>query len=105
MLAKLRAVAPPRPSTVLGERRDEVLLLARQHKATDVRVFGSVAGGEDTSGSDLDLLVKFEADADVFDLADLITELEALTGLRVDVVSEGGLRPGSNPVKEEAVAL
>lgn len=105
MLAKLRHVAPPRPSTVLAERRDEILRVARRHKANNVRVFGSVARGEDISGSDLDLLVSFEPDADIFDLADLITELEEMTELHVDIVSEGGLRPGPNRVKEEAIAL
>lgn len=85
--------------------RDEILDLARRYRADDVRVFGSVARGQDVSGSDLDLLVRFHRDADVYDLAELITSLEDLTGLQVDVVSEGGLRPGPNPVRDEAVPL
>ena len=105
MLTKLRQVAPPRPSAVLVKYRNQILRVAREHKATDVRVFGSVARGEDTSGSDIDLLVTFQPEADVFDLADLIIELEALTSLRVDVVSDGGLRSGAEHIKAEAVAL
>lgn len=105
MLDRLRTAAPPRPSRSLEEHRDAVLALARHHKATRVRVFGSVARGEDTSGSDLDLLVRFEPDADVFDLADLVTSLQDLTGVAVDVVSEAGLRPGASPIRDEAVAL
>jgi predicted nucleotidyltransferase len=105
MLARLRAAAKPRPSLVLAERRFAVLELAGDHKATDVRVFGSVARGEDVSGSDIDLLVRFEADADIFDLADLVADLEELTGLDVDVVSEGGLAPGPNPIRDQAIAL
>lgn len=105
MLARLRAVAKPRPSRVLAERRAAVLALAGDHKATDVRVFGSVARGEDVSGSDIDLLVRFEADADIFDLADLVASLEDLTGLDVDVVSEAGLAPGPNPIRDQAIAL
>jgi predicted nucleotidyltransferase len=105
MLARLRAAAKPRPSLVLAERRSAVLELAGDHKATDVRVFGSVARGEDVSGSDIDLLVRFEADADIFDLADLVAALEELTGLDVDVVSEGGLAPGPNPIRDQAIAL
>ena len=81
------------------------MAVARQHKATHVRVFGSVARGDDVSGSDLDLLVTFEPGATIFDLADLIASLEELTELRVDVVSEGGLRPGPNPIRDQAVAL
>ncbi|MDQ4501711.1 hypothetical protein [Sinomonas sp. ASV322] len=41
----------------------------------------------------------------MFDLADLTTALEDVTGLHVDVVSEGGLRPGPNPIRDEAIAL
>lgn len=104
MLRRLRAAAKPRPSHVLADHRDAILALARQHKATRVRVFGSVARGEDSSGSDIDLLVRFEPDADVFDMADLVSALESLTGLDVDVVSEGGLRAGSG-IRNEAVAL
>lgn len=105
MLARLNAAAKPRPSNVLAEHRDDILRIASQHKATEVRVFGSVARGEDISGSDLDLLVRFDHDADVFDLADLVAALEDLTGLRVDVVSEGGLRPESTSIRREARAL
>lgn len=105
MVARLRAAAPPRPSQVLSHQRDAILALVHQHKATHVRVFGSVARGEDRSGSDLDLLVTFADDATLFDLAALILALEDLTGLHVDVVSDGGLRPGPNPIRDQAVAL
>lgn len=42
---------------ILGDKRDEVLALARQHGVYNVRVFGSVARGEATPDSDVDLLV------------------------------------------------
>jgi predicted nucleotidyltransferase len=90
---------------VLAKHRRDIIALARQHKASDVRVFGSAARGQDVSGSDIDLLVSFAPDADVFDLADLTLALEELTGLHVDVLSERGLRPGSNPITAEARPL
>ena len=105
MVARLRAAAPPRPSLVLADRHEDILAAARQHKASHVRVFGSVARGDDVSGSDLDLLVTFASDATIFDLADLTASLEELTGLQVDVISEGGLRAGPNPIRDQAVAL
>ena len=105
MVARLRAAAPPRPSRVVADHRAEILALAREHKAAHVRVFGSVARGEDVSGSDLDLLVTFEPGATIYDLAELIDALEDLTGLRVDVLSEGGLQPGPNPIRDQATAL
>lgn len=105
MVARLRTAAPPRPSQVLADHREAILALAHEHRATHVRVFGSVARGEDVSGSDLDLLVTFEPGATTFDLADLIASLEKLTEVQVDVVSEGGLRPGPNAIRDQAIAL
>jgi predicted nucleotidyltransferase len=44
----------------LRARRDEILFIAAAHGASNVRVFGSVARGEDDAESDLDLLVDFD---------------------------------------------
>jgi hypothetical protein len=44
----------------LAERREAILELARRYGASDVRVFGSVARGDNTEESDLDLIVRFE---------------------------------------------
>ena len=46
-----------RPSVRLREHRDQVLALVREHHASEPRVFGSAARGDDRPGSDLDLLV------------------------------------------------
>lgn len=105
MLKRLRSAAKPRPSVVLAEHRETIAALATKYKASDVRVFGSTARGQDVSGSDIDLLVRFAPDADVFDLADLTVALEDLTGLQVDVVSEGGLRSGAAAILAEAQPL
>jgi transcriptional regulator with XRE-family HTH domain len=45
---------------LLEQRRDEVVDVAARHHAHNVRVFGSVARGEETEGSDIDLLVDME---------------------------------------------
>ncbi len=105
MLQRLRDAAAPRPSLVLRRHRKEVLEIARRHKASDVRVFGSVARGEDVSGSDLDLLVTLAPEADVFDLADLTLALQDLLGVKVDVVSERGLTDRGSDIRREAIAL
>lgn len=57
--------------------------------ATDPRLFGSVARGDDDPGSDLDLLVTFPPDADIVTLLALEEELAELLTVRVDVVSSG----------------
>jgi hypothetical protein len=68
--------------------------------AHDVRVFGSVARGEEGDRSDIDFLVTLEPGRTLLDLARLEIELEALLGRRVDVVTEAGLR---EPVRSTAV--
>lgn len=104
---RLRRALRLRPSAVLREHRDEILRIARANKAVDVRVFGSIARGEDTPDSDIDLLVRYEPSASLFDEVGLVNELEALTGVHVDVVSEDTLhKPARRErIVREAVAL
>ena len=73
------------------ERREDILRLADKYGATNVRVFGSVARGDDTPESDLDLLVEFHRS--LLKLIGFEQDLEKLLGCRVDVVSEGGISP------------
>jgi predicted nucleotidyltransferase len=44
----------------LRERREEILAVARSRGASHVRVFGSVARGDDGLSSDVDFLVELE---------------------------------------------
>ncbi|SUS05213.1 conserved hypothetical protein [Candidatus Defluviicoccus seviourii] len=94
------------PEQRLKEKRDELLRIAAKYGATDVRVFGSVARGEADEQSDIDLLVCFEPGRSLLDHAGLWLDLEALLDCRVDVVSEGGLKPRlRDRVLGEAVPL
>ncbi len=72
--------------------RDQILRIAEQYGARNVRVFGSVARGEAQPGSDLDLLVDLDPGRSLFDLGGLLTALQELLGRPVDVVTEKGLR-------------
>lgn len=65
--------------------------VARRHGASRVRLFGSRAKGVATPDSDLDLLVDLAPGRDLFDLIEMKQELEATTGLRVDLVTEKSL--------------
>lgn len=90
----------------LREQREQILALAKKFRAGDVRVFGSVARGTPTSTSDVDILVRFEAGYQLWDLVGLTQELEDLLGCSVDVVNEANLRPEFRPfVLQDAVAL
>jgi predicted nucleotidyltransferase len=79
--------------------------LAQQHKAVNVRVFGSAARGDDRPGSDLDLLVKFAPGASLFDQAGLAQDLEDALGVHVDVISEGGLGVNHDEIRAQARPL
>ena len=67
--------------------RDEVLALAARHRASNVRLFGSLARGDATLGSDIDLLVDPLPGATLFDLGGLQVELQQLLGARVDLLT------------------
>ena len=77
---------------LLREKREEILRIAEQHGAYDVRVFGSVARGEAGPESDVDLLVRLRAGTTLLRHAAMARELERLLGRKVHVVSERGLR-------------
>lgn len=80
-----------RPSVALDLHRDAVRALVAAHKVANPRVFGSVAYGEDTEESDLDLLVDAIPGTSFLDLDDLQKKLETLLGKKVDIVTSGGL--------------
>ncbi|MCU1499869.1 MAG: putative nucleotidyltransferase [Acidimicrobiales bacterium] len=98
------------PDTPMGrrllQRREAVIEVARRRGATNVRVFGSVARGDDTDDSDVDLLVDLAPDVSLVGLAALARELGELLGRVVDVVPASGLKPGlASEVLDQAVAL
>lgn len=65
---------------------DEIHWVAARHGASNVRVFGSAARGNDREDSDIDLLVDLDEDADLFSLVRLERELSDLLGIDVDVI-------------------
>lgn len=76
---------------LLKSKRNEILRIAGRHGANNIRVFGSVARGDDGPGSDVDLLVDFEPVSSLLDQAALLLELEELLGREVDVLTEQGM--------------
>jgi predicted nucleotidyltransferase len=76
---------------LLKDHREDILRIATQHGAHNVRVFGSVARGEARPDSDVDLLVEMEAGRSLLDLGGLLMDLQALLGRKVDVVTDKGL--------------
>jgi predicted nucleotidyltransferase len=91
---------------LLKSRRADILQVAAQHGARNVRVFGSMARGEARPDSDIDVLVELEAGRSLLDLGGLLMDLQDLLGREVDVVTEPGLRDRIRErVLKEAVPL
>ncbi|HZF11366.1 MAG TPA: nucleotidyltransferase family protein [Thermoanaerobaculia bacterium] len=80
-------------SHLVEEYRERILELAARHGASNVRVFGSLARGEGTENSDLDLLVTLEERRSLLDLVGLKQDIEDLLHRQVDVVTEPALSP------------
>jgi hypothetical protein len=79
--------------TLRVERRAEILRLAESHGCRNVRVFGSVALGENKPGSDIDFLVDLENGRGLLDMGGLLSDLQDLLGVEVDLVESGGIHP------------
>jgi len=84
----------------------EIVRIAAKHGATQVRLIGSVARGEARPDSDIDLLVTWAEGTSLMDHAALVLELESLLGRKVDIASDGWLRPSiREPVYRDAIPL
>ncbi len=70
---------------LIREKRGEILRLARKYDAHDVRVFGSVARGDDDDKSDIDFLVDFDISDGVGKMINLKEDLKKLLKIHVDV--------------------
>lgn len=77
---------------LLQENREEILKIATKHGAYNLRIFGSVARGEERQDSDVDFLVDMESDRNLLDRIGLMQDLEDLLGRKVDVATVKVLR-------------
>ena len=77
---------------LLTAKRDDIIRIALQYNADNVRVFGSVARGQAGENSDIDFLVDFLPGYTLWDRIGIVQDLRDLLGRGVDVVSEKSLR-------------
>src|SRR5437879_9078968 len=78
---------------LLKSKREDIISTAQKHGAHNIRVFGSIARGDDRLDSDVDFLVDMEPGRSLLDMGGLLMELRELLGRNVDVVTERGLKP------------
>jgi hypothetical protein len=91
---------------VRSQYRDKIVAAAEGRGAHNVRVFGSVARGDQRYDSDIDFLVDFEPGRSLLDLTGLWLDLEKVLGCKVDVVSSRGLNPClASEVMQDAILL
>lgn len=77
--------------SILQSKRAEILALAAKHGASNVRLFGSAARGEDSEDSDVDFLVDMQETSSLFDLIGLQQDIEKVLGKKVDVLTSDGI--------------
>ena len=80
-------------SDQLRDRREEILRVAAKHGAVNVFVFGSVARGEETADSDVDLMVDVAGETTPWFPGGLVADLEDLLGRRVQIIIRRSLSP------------
>jgi len=78
----------------LQARRAQILAIAAQHGAYNVRVFGSVARGEESPESDIDFLIDYDPEkVTPWFPGGLLMDWQDLLGHKVDVLTERGISP------------
>lgn len=90
----------------IARERERIERIAAKHGARNVRLFGSRARGDAGPGSDVDLLVDMDRGRSLLDLIALEQELQALFGIKVEVLTPASLSPYVRArIEREAVPL
>jgi len=89
-----------KPSLVLVSHREAIRRVVAAHRASNARVFGSVIHGDDSEGSDLDILIDPTPETTLLDIGAIRHELLQLLGVPVDVVT-----PNALPADFRAIVL
>ncbi len=80
-------------SDILSKLKENYRFLAETFKVKKIGLFGSYVRNDQTSESDIDILVEFSAPISLFEYIDLEDYLHSTLGNKVDLVSEKGLKP------------
>src|SRR2546425_3820724 len=72
---------------LLQRSRGQLLEAAQRHGVRNIRVFGSVARGDETADSDIDLLVELEPDRTLLDLIGFQQDAQDILGIRVEAAT------------------
>src|SRR3989338_8726076 len=89
MKPKTKEINLSKIKEMLKKHKEE---LRQKYGVNKIGIFGSYARGEQKKTSDVDVLVKFRPNATLFDLVGAGNFLEEKLKIKVDIVSEGGIR-------------
>lgn len=93
-------------SSIIRNRRKEIIDIAKKYGAKNVRIFGSMARGDESINSDVDIIVEMETGSSLLDIIAIKQDISELLGRKVDVVTEASISPYiRNAVLKEAVNL
>ena len=70
----------------LQKNREKIYEIAAKHGVSNIRVFGSVARGEETKNSDVDLLVAISSKTSLMTLVKLEQSLKKTTGRKIQII-------------------
>lgn len=91
---------------LLEKKRQEILEIINRYGASNVRIFGSVARGDDTVHSDIDFLVELKPDCTLLEQIGLMQSLEDLLECKIDLVETETLHPLiKEQILQEAIPL
>ncbi|KYC46607.1 MAG: Nucleotidyltransferase domain protein [Candidatus Methanofastidiosum methylothiophilum] len=73
--------------------RETIVPILRKHNVKRASLFGSIARGDYSLGSDIDILVELSEDISLFDFINLRLEIEDATNMKVDLVEYNTIKP------------
>ncbi|WKK76939.2 nucleotidyltransferase family protein [Marivirga salinae] len=88
------------------KQKEFILQTLAEYNPKSVGVFGSYARGENTSTSDLDILVDFENSPDLLEIIGIEQKLTEKLGIKVDLITTRSLHPSlKDYVEKDLIAL
>ncbi|WP_246490555.1 XRE family transcriptional regulator [Brevibacterium oceani] len=104
MLEHVLRAADYRPNLALKHYYAEIRQEATRRGLRNVRIFGSVARGDDGFDSDIDLLVTPGEGTNAFDIANFVDRVRQITGFPTEVIVDTKPFPPGWTAGEEAVS-
>lgn len=91
---------------LIKQKRNEIISLAEKYGAYNIRIFGSIARGQENEDSDIDFLVDLRDERSLWDLGGLWMELNDLLKVRIEVFTENTLKDSIRRIaSKEAIPL